>query len=263
RVFMCGFSLGMEKLVVCPYKRPDALCRLICFPWAGGGTSRFAQWGKFFSSSVEVFTVRLPGRESRFEEPFAKDMATVVNEITSVLLKDFQEKPFAFFGHSFGSYVSFAVALHLKEKYGLEPLHLFLSGAHAPQSEAFLPLKTVCISDVKDAELWNCLESLRGTPVLLHSEDMRKHLLHTVREDLRVLQTLSFEKPEGNVPFTCDLTCFNGSEDKSNDLEAWCDLTTGDTSFYELPGGHLYLLEPSNEIFLTKHISKCIENAGL
>ncbi|NWU58673.1 SAST synthase, partial [Dromas ardeola] len=262
--FLLCFFLGMEKVVVCPYKRPNALYRLICFPWAGGGTSQLAQWGRLFSSSVEVSTVRLPGRESRRKEPFAKDMATVVNEITSVLLKELQEKPFAFFGHSFGSYVSFAVALHLKEKYGLEPFHLFLSGAHAPHSEAFLPIKTVSISDKKDEDVLKYIEILGGTPSeLLQSEDIKDHLILTFREDLRVLQTFSFERAERNIPFSCDITCFNGSEDKSHDVEAWHDLTSGDISFYELPGGHFYLLEPSNEIFLTKHITKCIENAGL
>ncbi|XP_014808437.1 PREDICTED: S-acyl fatty acid synthase thioesterase, medium chain isoform X2 [Calidris pugnax] len=254
----------MEKLVVCPYKRPNALYRLICFPWAGGGTSQLAQWGRLFSSSIEVSSVRLPGRESRLKEPFAKDMATIADEFSSVLLEELQEKPFAFFGHSFGSYISFAVALHLKEKYGLEPFHLFLSGAHAPHSEEFVPIKTASVSDAKDEDILKYIEILGGTPSeLLQNEDVKKHLILTFREDLRVLQTLSFEKAERNIPFSCDITCFNGTEDKSHDVEAWHDLTSGDISFYELPGGHFYLLEPSNEIFLTKHITKCIENAGL
>lgn len=29
----------------------------------------------------------------------------------------------------------------------------------------------------------------------------------------------SFEKAERNIPLSCDITCFNGSEDKSHDLE--------------------------------------------
>ncbi|NWX21890.1 SAST synthase, partial [Aegotheles bennettii] len=256
--------LGMEKLVACPYRRPDALCRLICFPWAGGGTSQLAQWGKLFNSAIEVSSIRLPGRESRFKEPFAKDMTSIVNEITSALLKELQEKPFAFFGHSFGSYISFAVALHLKEKYGLEPIHLFVSGAHAPNSEAFLPIKSAPICDSKDEDILRYIEVLEGTPSeLLQNEDIKKHLILTFREDIRVLQTFSFEKAEKNIPLSCDITCFDGSEDKPHDLEAWHDLTSGDTSFYKFPGGHFYLLEPSNEIFLTKHITRCIENAGL
>ncbi|NXS30134.1 SAST synthase, partial [Pomatostomus ruficeps] len=254
----------MEKLIACVHKRPDALCRLICFPWAGGGTSQLAQWGKLFSDSIEVFCIRFPGRETCLEEPFAKDMTSKVNEVTSVLLKDLKEKPFAFFGHSFGSYMSFAVALHLKEKYGLEPVHLFISGAHAPNSEAILPLKSTAVSDVKDEEVLSYIQILGGTPSeLLHNEDIQKHLVCTFREDLRVLQTFSFEKAEMDILFSCDVTCFNGSDDKLYDLQAWQELTSGDTSFYELPGGHFYLLEPSNESFLTKHITRCIENAGL
>ncbi|KFP78310.1 PREDICTED: S-acyl fatty acid synthase thioesterase, medium chain [Apaloderma vittatum] len=254
----------MEKRIVCLYKRPNALCRLICFPWAGGGTSKLAQWGRLFSSSVEVSSVRFPGRESRVKEPFAKDMTALVDDITSVLLKELQEKPFAFFGHSFGSYISFAVALHLKENYGLEPIHLFVSGAHAPTSDAFLHIKNTRLCDTDDEEVLQYIKILEGTPPeLLQDEDIKKHLILTFREDIRVLQTFSFKKEERHIPFSCDITCFNGTEDKPYDLEAWQDLTSGDTSFYKVPGGHFYLLEPSNEIFLTKHIIRCIENGGL
>ncbi|XP_061324371.1 S-acyl fatty acid synthase thioesterase, medium chain [Pezoporus flaviventris] len=253
----------MEKVVACPYKRPDALYRLICFPWAGSGASHFAHWGSLFSSSIEVSSVNLPGRDSRQGEPFAKDMAHVVNEISSVLLKGLQEKPFAFFGHSFGSYVSLAVALHLKEKYGLEPIHLFLSGAPTLNSEAFTYLKTA--HGVKDEDLLANLEISGGTLFEVpQNKDRKKHLINTLKEDSRVLHTWSFEMADGNIPFSCDITCFNGSEDQqARDLEAWHDLTSGDTSFYKLPGGHFYLLEPSNEIFLVKLITRYIEHAGL
>ncbi|NXF73782.1 SAST synthase, partial [Sclerurus mexicanus] len=256
------FPPGMEKLIVCTHKRPNALCRLICFPWAGGGTSQLAQWSTLLSNSIEVLCVRLPGRETRLNEPFAKDMTSVVNEVTSVLLEELQEKPFAFFGHSFGSYLSFAVALHLKEKYGLEPVHLFSSGAHAPNSDAARSIKR--IPTPKDEEILAYIQKVGGTPPeLLHNKDIRKHVVLTFKEDIRVLQTFFFEKAEIDIPLSCDITCFNGSEDVPYELQAWQELTSGDTSFYKLPGGHFYLLEHSNEIFLTKHITRCIENAGL
>ncbi|NXD90097.1 SAST synthase, partial [Chaetorhynchus papuensis] len=261
-VLCCFFFQEMEKLVACIHKRPDALCRLICFPWAGGGTLQLAQWSRLFSDSIQVTCIRLPGRETRHKEPFLKDMTSVVNEVTNVLLKDLKEKPFAFFGHSFGSYVSFAVALHLKEKYGLEPVHLFMSAGHAPH--VIRALQSLPVSEAKDEEILAGLQALGGIPSgLLHNADILKQMVLTFREDYRVLQTFLFEKAEMNSPFSCDITCFNGSDDEVHDVQAWQELTSGDTSFYELPGGHFYLLEPSNESFLTKHITRCIENAGV
>uniref|UniRef100_A0A8C3ECM8 S-acyl fatty acid synthase thioesterase, medium chain n=1 Tax=Corvus moneduloides TaxID=1196302 RepID=A0A8C3ECM8_CORMO len=237
----------MEKLIACVHKRPDALFRLICFPWAGGGALQLAQWGKLFNDSIEVCSIRFPGRETRLEEPFAKDMTSIVNEVTNVLLKELKEKPFAFFGHSFGSYVSFAVALHLKEKYGLEPVHLFISEGHAPHVSYGIIniMKQNC-----KLEVIARLQILGGIPSeLQHNEDILKQMVLT--------------KAEMDIPFSCDITCFHGSDDEVHDVQAWQELTSGDTSFYELPGGHFYLLEPSNQTFLTKHITRCIENAGL
>ncbi|NXR41906.1 SAST synthase, partial [Zosterops hypoxanthus] len=248
----------MEKLVACVQRRPNALFRLICFPWAGGGTSQLAQWGKLFDDSIEVFCIRLPGRESRHEEPFAKDMTSVVNEVTSVLLKEFKEKPFAFFAHSFGTYTSLAVALHLKEKYGLEPVHLFLSSAHAPNVS--YGIINIMKQNHKLATNSKILEKNKKSFLYVEANSKHRYLMECFMTSFYVHR---FEKTEKNIPFSCDVTYFYGSDDKIYDSQGWRELTCGDTSFYQLPGDHFYLLKPSNESFLIKHITRCIENAGL
>uniref|UniRef100_A0A8D2NPI6 oleoyl-[acyl-carrier-protein] hydrolase n=1 Tax=Zosterops lateralis melanops TaxID=1220523 RepID=A0A8D2NPI6_ZOSLA len=251
----------MEKLVACVQRRPNALFRLICFPWAGGGTSQLAQWGKLFDDSIEVFCIRLPGRESRHEEPFAKDMTSVVNEVTSVLLKEFKEKPFAFFAHSFGTYTSLAVALHLKEKYGLEPVHLFLSSAHAPN---------VSYGIINIMKQNHKLGTNSKSDILQYAMESSFNIKLTFLQNLWSekcsdvdAEYIIFTKTEKNIPFSCDVTYFYGSDDKIYDSQGWRELTCGDISFYQLPGDHFYLLKPSNESFLIKHITRCIENAGL
>uniref|UniRef100_A0A673M7S1 oleoyl-[acyl-carrier-protein] hydrolase n=1 Tax=Sinocyclocheilus rhinocerous TaxID=307959 RepID=A0A673M7S1_9TELE len=75
--------------------------RLICFPWAGGGSIHYARWAKTLNSSIEVYSVRLPGREGRAKEPFFLNMQEIIDEIIGVLLPHLREKPFALFGHRF------------------------------------------------------------------------------------------------------------------------------------------------------------------
>lgn len=247
----------MDKLVNCFYKRPNAVTRLICFPWAGGGSLFYAQWGRLLDESVEVCSIRLPGRESRFSEPFTHSMDQLVDEIAAVLLPQLQEKSFAFFGHSFGSLTSFATAVRLKEKYGLEPVHLFVSGASAPHAKS--RYSSIKRSELSDEDFLRWMSTMGGTPAdILENKEAMQLFLPPLKADLRVVDNFVYDKPT-SPPLSCGVTCFDGKDDIAHDLAAWKELTSGDFNIHMLPGGHFYLKDPKNEKPLVTYISKYLE----
>ncbi|KAG7457762.1 hypothetical protein MATL_G00230720 [Megalops atlanticus] len=207
----------MEKVVNCFSKRPDAAVRLLCFPWAGGGSIHYARWGNLISSSVEVYAIKLPGRESRAKEPFAQSMQQIVDEVVSALLPELKEKPFALFGHSFGAMTSYAIAEYLKRVHCLEPVHIFLSGISAPYSKTRLcaPKK----SELSDDEFLHWLTTVGGTPPeILANPDILKLFLPVLKADLHVVDNYKCSRPES--PFlSCPVTCFDGKEDIPHDLQ--------------------------------------------
>ena len=52
----------------------------------------------------------------------------------SASLEPFQERPFAFFGHSIGALLAFETARALRSAGGRLPSHLFCSACHAPEN---------------------------------------------------------------------------------------------------------------------------------
>ncbi|MBN3315334.1 SAST synthase, partial [Atractosteus spatula] len=285
----------MKKSINCFSKRPDALVRLVCFPWAGGGSIHYARWGNLLNSSVEVcsrlfhagcnltffrahprdgffflrqfpplraiYSVKLPGREGRAKEPFLTDMQQVVDEVVSALLPDLREKPFALFGHSFGAMASFATADHLKRVHGLEPVHLFVSGASAPHSEA--RLCATKRSDLSDEEFLNWLTSIGGTPPeILTNQEVLKLFLPVLKADLSVVENYRYPKPERSI-LSCPVTCFDGTQDIPHDLQAWKDISSGEFTIKMLPGSHFYLKDPTNEKILLDYITRHLETAEM
>lgn len=54
-------------------KKPAAKVKLICFPYAGGGTHVFIPWQQLLHPHIELCIVQPPGRGSNFElAPFAE-----------------------------------------------------------------------------------------------------------------------------------------------------------------------------------------------
>ncbi|XP_060048197.1 S-acyl fatty acid synthase thioesterase, medium chain [Erinaceus europaeus] len=159
------------------------------------------------------------------------------------------------FTGSMGAYVAFLTALRLKEKHQEEPMHLFVSSITPPHSKTRIFIN----EGLSEEEIIYHLTQLGGTPKdIIGDKDFLKHSFPKLKADIYIINKFIFEKPSEPV-LSCDLTCFFGSEDKVQNLEAWKDLTSGSFDICKLPGNHFYLLEPSNETFIKNYISKCLE----
>ncbi|XP_031215021.1 S-acyl fatty acid synthase thioesterase, medium chain isoform X1 [Mastomys coucha] len=259
-------STRNEKVLNCLYQKPDAVFKLICFPWAGGGSIHFAKWGQKINGLLEVHAVRLAGRETRLEEPFSDDIYQIAEEIVTALLPIIRDKAFAFFGHSLGSYIAFVTALHLKEKYKMEPLHIFLSSAPAPQSRPQVP----DLNKLSEEQVRDHLLIFGGTPKhLIEDQDFLKQYIPLLKADAHIVKKFIFNKPSKAL-LSRDITCFIGSEDTIKDIEdnvvyfsGWKDITSGKFDVHKLPGDHFYLMEPDNENFIKNYIAKCLELSSL
>ncbi|KAB5517895.1 hypothetical protein PHYPO_G00172710 [Pangasianodon hypophthalmus] len=255
------FQSGMDKVINCFSKRPEAAARLICFPWAGGGSIHYARWGRLLNHSIEVYSVRLPGREGRGKEPFFQNMPQILDEVLGVLLPELKEKPFAVFGHSFGAMTSYAFTEYVKKVYNLEPVHVFLSGASAPYSET--RLQAPRRSHLSDEEFLQWMISLGGTPPeILANPEALKLFLPALKADLNVVENYRCSRP--TTPFlSCPVSCFDGKEDMPHDLQAFKAMTSGDFTVQMLPGSHFYLKDTANEKVILDYITKHLETAEM
>ena len=116
-----------------PYRRESAQarCRLFCFPHAAGNALFFVDWQRRVPAAIEVCPVELPGRGARIDEPAFRQMDALADTLCDVL-QPLLDLPFAFFGHSMGAYVAYALARQLTDARGQTATHLFVSGAAAP-----------------------------------------------------------------------------------------------------------------------------------
>uniref|UniRef100_A0A8I5T3V8 S-acyl fatty acid synthase thioesterase, medium chain n=1 Tax=Pongo abelii TaxID=9601 RepID=A0A8I5T3V8_PONAB len=207
-----------------------------------------------------MHSLRLPGRESRVEEPFASDISQLVDEVVCALQPVIQDKPFAFFGHSMGSHIAFRTALHLKENNKPEPLHLFLSSATPVHSKAWQRLPK---DELSEEQISHYLLEFGGTPKhFAEDKEFVKQCSPIIRADLNIVSSCTSNVPSKAV-LSCDLTCFVGSEDTAKDMEAWKDVTSGNANIHQLPGGHFYLLDPANEKLIKNYIIKCLEVSSI
>jgi len=231
--------LKRDPWVVIPQPKPTARLRLFCLPFAGGNSTAFRSWANYLPETIEVAAVEIPGHGSRLSEETMKRLLPLVKAIAAGIGPHL-DRPFAFFGHSMGSLLSYELAHYLRLEKGVEPVHLFFSGRGAPH----LPAKEEPIHQLPEAEFVRHIRNYNGTPkeVLVHQELM-DILIPILRADFEVCETYQYFP---KAPFNCPITAFGGLQDPSTNrenLQAWEKHTTGAFNLRMFPGDHFYLLE--------------------
>ena len=228
-----------SRWVWSPRPNPGARLRLFCYPYAGGRAAVYRRWPESLPASIEVCAIEPPGHGARLGEiPFTRLSPLV--EALAAALDPYLDRPFAFFGHSLGSLVSFELARHLRRHRRPMPAHVFVSAGGPPHLRARRPSRP--LHDLPHDKLVGTLRLFNGTPreVLEHGELMQI-MLPVLRADFALGETYAYA-PE--LPLDGALSAFGGVQDgyvSRRRLESWHDQTNGPFLLWMLPGDHFFI----------------------
>jgi len=216
--------------------------RLICFPYAGGGAAGYAQWPAWLPDDIELIAVQLPGREDRVKEQPLTTMAAAVRTI-ALALRPYLQGSFALFGHSVGAILAYELAKALRDKRGIEPAHLLLSGHVAPDYPISLPQ----LHELPEPEFRAAVRGLGGTAGAV-DENLMNVLSPALRADFTLGETYGYHATE---PLSAPITVFSGHDGErapADGLDEWRHHTTGPFARHMFDGGHFYLNDSGAEL---------------
>ncbi len=211
--------------------------RLFCFPYAGGSAQIFRSWQRQFSPEITLCLVNLPGRATRIGESPFRNMKPLVDALTRAMIPELQG-PFAFWGHSMGTLISFELARELRRQGQKGPEALFVSGHSAPQ----IPDADPPIFNLPEPEFIAELRRFNGTPKeLLDNPELTQLFLPTIRADFEIVGTYGYEP---DAPLSCPIYAYGGLEDPlvpAEQLKAWQEQTSGPCQVRMFPSHHFFI----------------------
>ena len=221
--------------------------RLFCFSYAGGNASTYRDWHRLLPADVEVCSVQLPGRGSRFKER----AHTTLNSLLDALQTAIQPHvgvPYAFFGHSMGAQVAFELARRLRDSGARQPACLIVSGRRGPQR----PPRNKPIHTLPEPQFRDEIRRLNGTPEeALNNPELMDLVSPILRADCQVVETWEYRPSE---PIDVPVLALGGVKDKQvslDDLEDWRSVTKGPFSLELFSGDHFFINQVTDSLLNT------------
>ncbi|MDJ0744612.1 MAG: thioesterase domain-containing protein [Xenococcaceae cyanobacterium MO_167.B27] len=220
--------------------------RLFCFHYAGGGASCFNHWKTLAKNDLAICPIQLPGRESRFREPRFTDFQEMIDELYEQLAPYLQQD-YAFYGHSLGALIAYALAQKLHAAREKLPVALFVGAHRAPH----LPYRFPSSTTMGLEELKKLLSQYEGiSQHILDNHEWMEVLLPIIKDDLSLCETYKHHPISINA-LPCPLYAFGGLSDRmvsQVEILAWGQHTSKEFRSHFYSGGHFFLKSHTEEL---------------
>ena len=208
--------------------------RLFCFPYAGGNASIYLPFKALMGEEIELVAVQLPGRSERMFEDAFTDMDVLVETLYKQISSTLHE-PFAFFGHSMGGIIAYALTKKIESFSRFKPEFTIIS---ASKPSALLHQSQKHLLD--DKGLIDVLKAHKASPKeVLESKELMDLILPTIRADYQLIET--YVIPKGRLLET-PLVLFNSEEDMSKEtIGQWQAYFKDEAKYVLFEGGHFFI----------------------
>jgi surfactin synthase thioesterase subunit len=220
---------------------PDVPIRIFLFPYSGCGASMFKQWPTRRPSphgDIDFIPLQFPFRENRTREPHYETYEALADELVPGI-RDYLDRPYAFFGHCGGVLPAFEAAVRVAEL-GYRPPACFVASSqvvphHGPHGR-FLRLST----EELDAEIRMLLGRMTG------NANFPEEIIDIVR-DVLVADVDANKKYSKPAPITVAPTLLSVGWEQDVEvphqvMPDWADCAD-DTEVVLLQGDHYSFLE--------------------
>lgn len=219
-------------------------CRLICFPFAGGGASQYAAWKSLMGDSIEVVPVQLPGRENRINEDFVTDAEVLTESLFKGLEPLLRDIPFFLFGHSMGGMLAYKFEQTIEDRMGLQAEKVFVSATSLDED-----ISEAGISSLPEDEFIEEVNRYGGLEKELW--DYPEYLdlyIRILRQDFKLIESYSINRSRR---IEAPVHVYYGTEDRmagSTQARSWEKYTLSEFSMMEFAGGHFFIKDRKEEL---------------
>ncbi len=227
-----------------PVPRPRR--RLICLPYAGGGSVDYRQWKGHLPGDLALDPVVLPGRESRLSERPINRMADLIGPLVEAVTPLIRHTPYAIYGHSMGAWVGFELMRALRQLHRPLPVHFFAAARRAPDLPATLPP----LGGLPDPAFITAMqERYGGIPKVLFEEpEIMRLFVPAMKADVQLLDAFTYVE---EAPLPVPFTVIGGTRDdrtRPDELRAWKAHTAEAFRVRQIDGGHFFLKDRRAEV---------------